>query len=260
MVANGSETAAEPMAALLRLLGGVTQELARVHAEGRLESLKPGTYSLIGDGLAQVAEAARAAGHVPLATRAEALAAALPARAEDLRNPRGARRLRTSYARFTAEARRILACNGRAGAPLRLVDAEPFRVLLVDDDPLEHEIVARAMGPEVKVSAATCAEDLPDRLAAGRPDMIIIDTRLSGASGTDLLARLKSLRALAGVPMLMRSNHTGDGEVVAGLMRGAVDYVPKSLPDEALRARCLDLLRSGRVRLHGAGRGARAAG
>ena len=77
----------------------------------------------------------------------------------------------------------------------------PARLLLVDDDPelgLIVGVLARKAG-----QALSCRPDVESAwaaLAESRPDLVLLDLELPGASGLDLLRRVRGDAGLSGLP------------------------------------------------------------
>jgi len=107
--------------------------------------------------------------------------------------------------------------------------AGPFRVLVVDDDDIDRQVVRRGLaraGVEARVDEAATGDEAVALLEANAYECVFLDYNLPGTNG---LALLRSLRA-AGVrvPVVMLTGH-GDEQVAVELMKaGAVDYVPKA--------------------------------
>lgn len=111
----------------------------------------------------------------------------------------------------------------------------PIDILIVDDEPefaemLELRLTQR--GHRVR-----WAPDGPDALAAlaeRAPDVVILDLRLPGLNGLEVLRRIK-----AGFPLVEVILLTGYGSVdtaVAGLKGGAFDYLQKPADPDELEA------------------------
>ena len=100
------------------------------------------------------------------------------------------------------------------------------RVLFVDDDPtfrkvLEREL--RAFG--YVVEAFPAAEPALGRLAAFEPDVALIDLRLPGQDGMDLLKRL--IRHDPQLPVIVLTGHGAVPDAVAAMRLGAHDFLTK---------------------------------
>jgi DNA-binding response OmpR family regulator len=90
--------------------------------------------------------------------------------------------------------------------------------LIVDDEPAILRLVAmvlRELGFETLT--APDAETAGQLLRSSKPDLIVTDVRLPGASGIDLAKQVKSNKRLAKTPVLLMSAfgepplHAGDG-------------------------------------------------
>jgi len=115
------------------------------------------------------------------------------------------------------------------------------KILIVDDDPDVRDLVRyelEARGWDV-VEASTAAEVAP-ALAAGAPDLILLDLRLPDQDGLTLAARL---RASSSIPIIMLTGLGGDVDRIVGLEMGADDYVVKPFNPRELVARIHAVLR-----------------
>lgn len=132
-------------------------------------------------------------------------------------------------------------------------------VLVVDDEPTIAEVVARYFdragyrthragdGP----SAMRMAEEVS-------PDLIVLDIMLPGFDGIEVMRRLHE-RPGEPVPVILLTARSEEGDRLAGLRRGADDYVVKPFSPAELVARADAVLRrvsraaepEGRVIAHG---------
>jgi CheY-like chemotaxis protein len=104
------------------------------------------------------------------------------------------------------------------------------RALAVDDEPLVCELVVRALenaGWEVEVADDGVAALA--KIAARRPDVVLLDVRMPGIGGLEVLERL---RRDARPPAVVALTALGDYDTFAGLVRGG----RRRLPAEALLA------------------------
>lgn len=111
----------------------------------------------------------------------------------------------------------------------------PISVLFVDDDPTMRTMYGarlEADGFEVRFAA-----DGPAALdAANRSlDLVLLDVRMPGMDGLEVLRRLKDDAGMAGVPVVMLSNEDEESSVRRARAMGAVawwtkcDVVPAEL-------------------------------
>lgn len=116
------------------------------------------------------------------------------------------------------------------------------RLLVIEDEPKTRASLAeglRLQGWEV-VTAATGDEG--DACAEKQSfDLVILDWMLPGRGGLDVLANLRGRGVLT--PVLMLTARDSVDDRVAGLERGADDYLAKPFAFAELLARCRALLR-----------------
>jgi signal transduction histidine kinase/CheY-like chemotaxis protein len=115
----------------------------------------------------------------------------------------------------------------RAGA--LAAPAAALRVLVIDDDQVDRQIVRRGLsraGVSASVDEAEGALDALSLLATNPYDCVFLDYNIPGGDGLTLLKGIRD--AGLEVPVVMLTGH-GDEQVAVELMKaGAVDYVPKS--------------------------------
>jgi len=121
-----------------------------------------------------------------------------------------------------------------------------MKILVIEDDPTVGEFVRRGL-EEQRWQADLCNNGLEgERLATAQPyDLIILDMRLPGRNGLDVL---RSLRAKGFErPVLVLTAQDAVDAKVETLRAGADDYVTKPFAFEELLARAEALLRRPRA-------------
>ena len=113
--------------------------------------------------------------------------------------------------------------------------APPLRVMLVDD----HEVVRngiRAMlagEDDIVVTAeAGSVRDAVDEAARTRPDVIVMDVRLTDGSGIEATREIRANRPATRV--LMLTSFADDEALFASIMAGASGYVLKQVKSNDL--------------------------
>lgn len=120
-------------------------------------------------------------------------------------------------------------------------DAIPIavaRVLLIDDDPSIHALVA-AMLKSLDVHMV-CATSGADGIATAReqpPDLLLLDNDMPDVNGLDVLMQLKADVELASVPVIMVTGSESNKTLSACFAAGAIDYIRKPFTAAELRAR-----------------------
>jgi two-component system, OmpR family, alkaline phosphatase synthesis response regulator PhoP len=116
------------------------------------------------------------------------------------------------------------------------------RILVVDDEPHILEVVRAYLAREGhEVSTAMDGDAALERVAADRPDLVVLDVMLPRRSGFDVLRDLRAAGPLPAVIMLTARDELVDR--VAGLEIGADDYVAKPFEPRELVARVGSVLR-----------------
>jgi DNA-binding NtrC family response regulator len=114
------------------------------------------------------------------------------------------------------------------------MDAESYRVLVVDDDPAMLDVLRMRL--QVWGYEVFLAEDALTgaRLAAKEaPHVILTDVWLPDASGVDLLRALT--KADPRIPIILMSAHGSVDLAVESIKQGAVDYLTKPLDYNRLK-------------------------
>ncbi|MCO6059754.1 nitrogen regulation protein NR(I) [Pseudomonas sp. MOB-449] len=107
-------------------------------------------------------------------------------------------------------------------------------VWIVDDDRSIRWVLEKALQQEgMTTQAFESADSLLGRLTRQQPDVIISDIRMPGASGLDLLARIRELHPR--LPVIIMTAHSDLDSAVASYQGGAFEYLPKPFDvDEAV--------------------------
>jgi DNA-binding response OmpR family regulator len=114
-------------------------------------------------------------------------------------------------------------------------------VLVVDDEPMVREVVARYLELDgFGVHEAADGAEATGWLAAHRPDLVVLDVMLPG---TDGLTILRHLRATGDIPVILLTARAEEVDRVLGLELGADDYVVKPFSARELVARVRSVLR-----------------
>ncbi len=112
------------------------------------------------------------------------------------------------------------------------MDENPV-VFVVDDDEAVREGISdliHSMGYEVQNFAS--AEDFVQTYRPGRPACLLLDVRIPGMSGMELLSKLAEEKAL--IPTIIVTGHGDIPMAVQALKIGAVDFVEKPFREQDL--------------------------
>lgn len=118
-----------------------------------------------------------------------------------------------------------------------------YRVLVIDDEPSicwAFETLFASQGHQV-LSASSAEEGL--KLAEqSPPDLVLLDVRLPGESGLDMLPKLK--QQIGRCPVIVMTAFGDLETAVAAVKRGATDYLTKPFELERVKQVCDAALRS----------------
>src|SRR5512138_2787100 len=111
----------------------------------------------------------------------------------------------------------------------------PARVLVVDDEKLiRWSVTERLQRNGYDVVSAESGEQALELVAAQPPDLMLLDVRLPGIDGVQTLQRALSVHPELAV--LMMSAHSTVDIAVDAMKHGAVDFLVKPFPFQALDA------------------------
>jgi two-component system phosphate regulon response regulator PhoB len=118
------------------------------------------------------------------------------------------------------------------------------RILVVDDEEDLQELVRYNLSKDGYV--IECVGTGEDALKAARrqpPDLIVLDLMLPNVDGLEVCRRLKGDSKTRGIPIVMLTAKGEESDMIAGLERGADDYIAKPFSPRVLAARVRALLR-----------------
>ena len=123
-------------------------------------------------------------------------------------------------------------------------DVVGSRILVVDDNPSNRDLLTRRLGREgYRVTAAECGISALALTAAEDFDLVLLDLIMPDLSGFEVLCRLKAQESTRHIPVIMISALDELDTTVRCIAAGAEDYLPKPFNPVLLRARisaCLE--------------------
>jgi sigma-B regulation protein RsbU (phosphoserine phosphatase) len=118
---------------------------------------------------------------------------------------------------------------GTEGAP---------RILIVEDDPLNRDLMERILAAEgFRTVAAGDGEEAFSALRSTTPDLILLDILLPGRTGFELCSEFKTDRTLRDIPVIFLSALDHPRDRLQGLRVGGADYIAKPFYAEEVLAR-----------------------
>ncbi|PHV34867.1 DNA-binding response regulator [Janthinobacterium sp. BJB312] len=120
----------------------------------------------------------------------------------------------------------------------------PGHILVLDPAPAMQALLAHNLaGAGYRVSCAVDARGALALLAAGPPDVLLLEWDLPDASGIALLRQLRQDGVLCDLPIIMVSARDSEQDKVLALDSGADDYLCKPVGAREMLARVHALLR-----------------
>ena len=104
----------------------------------------------------------------------------------------------------------------------------PHKLLIVDDDPSVHRILAKALPPPAyQIQSAFNAQDALETLPRFQPELMILDIMMPHTSGMELLDVIRKMPAQQNLLVLILSAKEAQADRLVGFRHGADDYVAK---------------------------------
>lgn len=120
-------------------------------------------------------------------------------------------------------------------------------ILLVDDNPLMIQYLARILGGFADVRFATSGAAALQEARNVIPDLILLDIEMPGMDGFEVCDALKADPALRDVAVIFLTAHSESEFELKGLQVGAVDFITKPISEPLLIARVKVHLRNKRL-------------
>lgn len=111
-------------------------------------------------------------------------------------------------------------------------------ILIVDDVPLNVQILAEALAATYRIKVANNGKDaLMIAQREPRPDLILLDVMMPEMDGFEVCRRLKSESITQKIPVIFVTAKNTDSDEELGLNLGAVDYITKPFVIPVTKAR-----------------------
>ena len=122
----------------------------------------------------------------------------------------------------------------------------PARILVVDDDARVLHAVSRVLETDYEVVAAATPAEALERAAAAPPDLALLDVRMPGMDGFELMRQLTARQPDVDVILMTGSLSEPDAHLIRAIEEGAFYFIPKPFDRRVLQTlvrRCLELRR-----------------
>lgn len=115
--------------------------------------------------------------------------------------------------------------------------SQRFRLLIVDDQPINVRVLHEALGSDYDVFMATNGLQALEISAREQPDLVLLDIEMPDIDGIEVCRRLKKNEATRDIAVLFVTGHTSPEQEALGLEVGAVDFIAKPIHPAVVRAR-----------------------
>lgn len=120
-------------------------------------------------------------------------------------------------------------------------------ILIVDDEPSSRETISAMLeGQEYRIETAANGADGIRLAEQFRPDLILLDVMMPEMDGFEVCRRLRSIPALAEIPIIILTALDVRTSLLEGLDAGADDFLTKPVDSRELRARARVITRLNR--------------
>jgi len=117
------------------------------------------------------------------------------------------------------------------------------RVLLVEDDDFNIEVVKFTLENDYEVAIANNGLDAINMIPGFTPDFILLDWSMPVMDGLDTLQYLKNDNALKSIPVAMiTGSKTGTEDLLLAYQYGVIDFIRKPFDMAELKARARSIL------------------
>ncbi|MFD0868492.1 ATP-binding protein [Paenibacillus residui] len=148
---------------------------------------------------------------------------------------------KTGVLKSIDDARTVLAAASEAGSisslqPGQENQSDPSRILVVDDDPVNLNVIYNILSSEgFDITAVTSGSEALSMLDTKEWDLVISDVMMPNMSGYELARSIRERYPVTELPILLLTARNRPEDIANGFLSGANDYVTK--PADALELR-----------------------
>lgn len=128
--------------------------------------------------------------------------------------------------------------------PLQNIDLSKYKVLVVDDVPLNQLVVEKMLVKfGMKITKASNGLDALEKLRTEIPNLVLLDLMMPVMDGFDFLRIARSKPELASLKIIVLSALNSTEDIVRGYEAGANDFITKPIIYEKLISSIANQLR-----------------
>ena len=102
---------------------------------------------------------------------------------------------------------------------------EKVKLLIIDDDPKVSWVLSQGLEKNFEILSARDGPEGIKLASESKPELILLDIKMPGLSGLEVLEKIKSLDQNSNVIML--SGHGDTKNIVESIKRGASEFINK---------------------------------
>jgi CheY-like chemotaxis protein len=110
-------------------------------------------------------------------------------------------------------------------------------LLIVDDEPINIDLLLDTFDFEYEVLAATDGKTALEAAEREQPDLILLDVMMPGIDGYEVCRRLKDNHETQNIPVIFITALSSGADEIRGLELGARDYLTKPIDPPSVKAR-----------------------
>lgn len=120
------------------------------------------------------------------------------------------------------------------------------RILVVDDEPHIRRVLSAVLGDRgFDITMGNDGTEGLEMFEAGQYDLVILDLMMPGASGLEILSRIRSDATKSETPVIILTAKGQDTDRDAAMAGGADDFLTKPFSPKKLIARIEEILGTG---------------
>lgn len=112
-----------------------------------------------------------------------------------------------------------------------------FKILVVDDEPINLQMVNSALQSDYEMSLARSGYEAIALLKEVNPDLVLLDVMMPDLNGFDVCRMLKAEPSFANTPVIFLTAMTSQEGEAEGLEAGGIDYLAKPINFALLKLR-----------------------
>jgi len=108
-------------------------------------------------------------------------------------------------------------------------------IMSVDDSPVILNTISSVLSGEYKVYTLTKPSELRSALIKVKPDLFLLDYKMPGSSGFDLVPVIRGVREHRDTPIIFLTSEGTLDNLNAAMALGACDFIVKPIDRDVLR-------------------------